>query len=157
MEKTKAKFYRASNGILGKLQNLKNTPVTLHLVHSIALPTLMYGIESMSLIKTQLTSLEHPWTRIFMKIFVTFDFNVVRQCQFFSGLLPICHYYAMRRMGFLIDISQTNNTLLCLMYELSGFSDIAHLAANYNSCTIEQFIKKYASIVPHQFRLETMT
>ena len=59
-DKQKSKFYRSANCIFAKLGNL-NTPVTLHLVHSIALPTLTYAIEALPLIKTQIISLEHPW------------------------------------------------------------------------------------------------
>ena len=41
-DKQRSKFYRSANCIFAKLGNL-NPPVTLHLVHSIALPTLTYG------------------------------------------------------------------------------------------------------------------
>jgi hypothetical protein len=63
-EKTKCKFYRATNSIFGKLEKLDNIPVTLNLVQSIALPSLTYGIEAINLNKTQILTLEHPWTRI---------------------------------------------------------------------------------------------
>ena len=66
-DNSKSKFYRAANCIFGKLEKLKNVPVTLHLVHTIAFPVLTYGIEAIPLNKTQLSSLDHPWSRIFMK------------------------------------------------------------------------------------------
>ena len=102
--------------IAGKLEKLKNVPVTLHLVHAIAFSVLTYGIEAIPLNKTQLPSLDHPWSRIFMKILSTFDQNVVQQCQFYSGLLPIRHYYVLRRMRFLFNIASTNNSLLRLVF-----------------------------------------
>jgi hypothetical protein len=39
-DKTKAKYYRAANAILGKLEKLSNVSITLHLIISIALPVL---------------------------------------------------------------------------------------------------------------------
>jgi Reverse transcriptase (RNA-dependent DNA polymerase) len=82
-DKQKAKFYRSANSIFAKLGNLQNTPVTLHLVQSIALPTLTYALEALALTKTQIVSLEHPWSRMFMKLFKTFNQAIVQQCQYY--------------------------------------------------------------------------
>ena len=45
-DKSKSKFYRAANCTFGKLDKLKNLPVTLNLVHTIAFHVLSYGIEA---------------------------------------------------------------------------------------------------------------
>ena len=66
-DKQKSKFYRSANCIFAKLENL-NPQVTIHLVHSIALPTLTYAIEALPLTKTQIISLEHPWSCMLMKV-----------------------------------------------------------------------------------------
>ena len=92
-DKQKAKFYRAANCIFARLGTLENIPITLYLVHSIALPTLTYGLEALSLTKTQILSLEHPWSRVFMKLFKTFNLTVIQQCQYFCKVLPIRHLY----------------------------------------------------------------
>ena len=72
-EKTKIKYYRASNAILAKLGKQNNATVTVHLLQSMAFPILAYALEALRLNKTKLLKLEHPWSRAFMKIFNTFD------------------------------------------------------------------------------------
>ena len=83
----KAKFYRNSNAILGKLGNQRNPAVALHLIFSIAVPVLTYGVEILCLNKTQRLSLDHPWNRTFMKIYSTFDGQIVKHkhCQLIGG------------------------------------------------------------------------
>ena len=119
-DKQKAKFYHSANSIFAKLGNLQNTPVTLHLVQSIALPTLTYALEALALTKTQIVSLEHPWSRMFMKLFKTFNQAIVQQCQYYSNLLPVRHVYTLHRMGFLAKIETSNNLLLRHIYTIAN-------------------------------------
>ena len=60
-DKQKFKFYRSANCILTKHGNL-NTPVTLHLVHSIGRRRVqnLHALEALPLTKTQIISIEHP-------------------------------------------------------------------------------------------------
>jgi hypothetical protein len=152
-DNSKSKFYRAANCIFGKLEKLKNVPVTLHLVHTIAFPILTYGIEAIPLNKTQLSSLDHPWSRIFMKMLSTFDQNIVQQCQFYSGLLPIRHYYVLRRMRFLCNIASTINSLLHLVFEINGRADIAKLSDIYN-CAPDIFKNCFQQAIKNNFMSE---
>ena len=69
----------------------------------------------MSLNKTQLLAIEHPWTRTFMKLFSTFDTNIVKHCQFYHGSLPIMYQYALRKMSFLLSLNMIDNKLLKLI------------------------------------------
>jgi len=108
-DKQKGKFFGSANCIFAKLGNLINTPVTLHHVQSIALPTLTYALEILSVTKTHMVSIEHPWSRMFMKLFKTFNLPIVQQCQYYSKLLPIQHIYTLHRMSFLTKIEGSNN------------------------------------------------
>ena len=81
-DKQKAKFYLAANYIFARLGTLENIPITLYLVPSIALPPVTYGLEALSLTKTRIISLKHPWSRMFMKLFKTFNLAVIQQCQY---------------------------------------------------------------------------
>jgi hypothetical protein len=100
-DKIKSKFYRAANGILAKIGNKDNVTVTLKLVATMALPVLTYSIESLSLNKTELNSLNHPWERSCQKLFHTFDNQIIKYCLWYNGYLPILHYYDKRSMSFL--------------------------------------------------------
>ena len=152
-DNAKSKFYRAANCIFGKLEKLKNLPVTLHLEHSIAFPVLTCGLEAIPMNKTQLSSLEHPWSRIFMKILSTFDQKIVQQCQLYSGLLPLRHYYMLRRMRFLSNILSTNNCLLRLIFQITGRSDIVKIANNYH-CVSDKFKSSFEQIIRSNFKTE---
>jgi hypothetical protein len=157
-DKQKAKFYRAANCIFAKLGNLNNIPVTLHLVHSIALPTLTYALEAISLTKTQILSLEHPWSRMVMKVFKTFDQKIVQQCQYFSDLLPIHHICTLRRMCFLLNIETSQNSLLRHIHEITNnnMNIISQLANKYNYQNVARFVENYNDIVKNQFKLESV-
>ena len=87
-DKAKAKFYRTSNAILRKLCSQRYPYVALHLIATTAVPILTYGLEALKLNKTEMASIEHPWSRTYMKIFWTFDIKIVKQCQMYV-FLPI--------------------------------------------------------------------
>ena len=80
LDRCKTKFYSSFNAIYSKLGKINNAVVTLNLVSSIALPCLLYATEAVPYNNTMFKALEHPWSRIFMKIFSTFDAAVVLQC-----------------------------------------------------------------------------
>ena len=130
---------------------LDNVPVTLHLVYSIALPILLYACEAIHLFKTQLISLEHPWSRCFMKILSTYDAVIVQQCQLYAGLLPIRDYYTIRGMKFLRKLNSTENCLLKLLYEMTGKFDIMSLAFRYGCVVEEDFKSCYDVMVRRKF------
>ena len=123
---------------------------------TIALPSLTYGIEAISLNKTQIVTLEHPWTRIFMRLLTTFDQSIVQQCQFFMGHLPIRHTYSLQRMHFLTNIASSNNNLISLLYEIFGRSDIRIIADQYN-CETVFFMNSHFKVVKRQFSNESCT
>jgi hypothetical protein len=155
-DKQKAKFYRSANCILAKLGNVNNTPVTLNLVHSIALPSLTYALEALALTKSQIISLEHPWTSMFMKIFKTFDQSIVKQCQYYFQLLPIRHIYTLQRMNFLNNLEASNNSLLCHIHTITNenHNAVGKLAVRYGYDAV-RFSEKYNLAVKNQFKLES--
>ena len=103
-EKTKIKYYRASNAILAKLGKQNNPTVTVHLLQAMAFPILAYALEALRFNKTKLIKLEYPWSRAFMKIVDTFDNSIVLQCQLFTGVLPLHHQYALHAMTFYLNL-----------------------------------------------------
>ena len=100
----------------------------------IALPCLLYGIESMNLSKTVLKSLEHPWSRVFMKIFSTFEASVISDCQYFSGYWPVEHLARCRKIKFMNSLMDSDNCVLNLMHQISAQRELAPIAAKYNVC-----------------------
>ena len=63
--------------------------MTLNLISTIALPCLLNAVEALPLTKTVLRSIEHPWSRVFMKIFQTFDAAIITDCQLYTGYTTV--------------------------------------------------------------------
>ena len=89
VEYAKRSFYRAANGILGKVGRLASEEVVLQLLRMKCIPILIYGLDVCALNKKSLQSLDFTVNRFFMKLFQTSDINIVNECQtFFSFELP---------------------------------------------------------------------
>ena len=91
--------------------------MTVHLMASIALPILTYSLEAISLSNAELGKVGHPWERTFMKLFSTFDNTVIKQCQFYTNVLPMYQYYAMRKISFLSNLPMTQNQVLQTLHD----------------------------------------
>jgi Reverse transcriptase (RNA-dependent DNA polymerase) len=106
----KSKFYRSLNAILGKLGGNCPPNVSLALIASHCTPCLLYGVSVMSLSKSELASIEHTYSRAFMKIFKTYDQHVVRACQFFSGYVNLEHQIDILKHNFLSSVTDGANS-----------------------------------------------
>ena len=89
LNQPKCKLYRSANSILSKIGNCNNSTISTQLIVSIALPVLTYGIEALSLTKSKFNVQEHSWSRMFHKIFKTFDMSVIRECQFHTTVVRL--------------------------------------------------------------------
>ena len=155
-DKTKCKFYKAANGILAKIGNKDNATVTLKLLATMALPVLTYSIESLSLNKSELNSLNHPWERSFQKLFHTFEKQIIKYCLWYNGYLPIMHYYGLRSISFLKGLEQSPNLLMRHVFNTAGQKDVSRLAKLFNSDTAG-FLTHYKKIIDADFynKIET--
>ena len=120
---------------------------------TISLPILTYSIEALSLNATELLKLDHPWCRTFMKIFSTFENTVIKQCQYFTSVLPIGYYYIIRKVTFIKNLLFTNNVVILTLYNTVAKSEISTCAAKFK-CEEHNFHWKYISIVQDHFKGE---
>ena len=100
IESAKKKFYKAANGIFSKIGNLQ-PDVILSLIKSYRLPVLLYGVESVALNRAELTRLAHPMQTVFTKIFKTYNKDILNQCHYFMGCLPVNYIADERTLLFL--------------------------------------------------------
>ena len=123
--------------------------MTLNLVASVALPCLLYAVESMQLNNVSIKCLEHPWTRVFMKVFTTFDNNTVRQCQIFTGFLSIEQMIWLRQINFNKSLESSSNSVMQVMYRHAAAREIRPIAERYqvDSATL---LRNYRSIICHE-------
>jgi len=81
--------HRYSGAIFGKVSRIANEDVLLQLLSSICMPSLMYGLEACSLVKSDLLSLDFVINRFFMKLFKTNNIDVVKTCHvYFNFEMP---------------------------------------------------------------------
>ena len=123
---------------------------------SISLPILTYAIEALSLNTTELLKLDHPWCRTFMKIFSTFDNKVIKQCQYFTNVLPIGYYYIIQKLTFINSLLLTNNAVMHTLYKTVAKDEISTYAAKFD-CEEHVFNRIYRLHVHNHFKSELMT
>ena len=82
-------FYRAANSIFSKIGRTASEEVILQIISSKCMPILMYGLETLSLQKNQLNSLDFVTNRLFIKLFRIIDIRINSLCQeLFNFELP---------------------------------------------------------------------
>ena len=129
----KSKFYASFNSIYSKLGKINNPIVTLNLVSSMSLPSLLYAVEALSLNSAFLRAVEHPWSRVFMKVFSTFDAGTVLMCQYYTGFLPVQHLARIRQFKFLDSLKSNSNLLVREIYRLFALDELRKIAEAYNA------------------------
>jgi len=87
-----------------------------------------------------------------MKVFNFFDNNIIKQCQFNTGLITVDHLFSLKSMSFLIGISTSSNSILHMLSENSN--DICILAKKYNN-SIDLLKNHNKHIILEQFRLDS--
>ena len=88
-----------------------------------------------------------------MKLFSTFDNNIVKECQFYHGLLPIMYQYALRKMCFLLNLSMINNNLLNLIANTNNSIEISLIAEKFNFDP-DLFVNNYKQTITEHFHRE---
>ena len=138
IHESKVKFFRAFNGLYHKCALAKPETVILELVNSYCKPHLLYGIESLNLLKSEINKLSNAWTCAISKIFHVTGDNVNTVCKMFDEL-PFFLVIALRKMNFLFNLKSSTNKVLYHMYCIIGCNELNLLAATYN---INMFIDK---------------
>jgi hypothetical protein len=111
--------------------------VILSLVAAHCNPVLLYGLEAMFLNKSDISSLSYPYNSVFMKIFSTFQLNVVTLCQFYSDYLPLNYYVDLRTITFYTKLRKINENQANILYNWFGKHEFDSIAAKYNILTVD--------------------
>ena len=144
IQTSRQKFFRALNGIFAQIGTRASPSVILSLVNSFCLPVLLYGIEAMSMNVKIRNALHNAFRTIFVKIFASFDHNVILNCQYFCGILPLCYRLDMRVIEFFKDLMNTTNVYLKFHFLRTGNKMLKELLKKYNvESMISTFQLKY--------------
>ena len=129
--KTKSKYFGALNSLLGKIGTKSKETLTLSLVTSKCFPILTYGLEAMRINKTQLSNLSYVYNAIFVKLFSTFKRDIIEQCQFYTGFLPLQYRYDLMRLNFLFTLNSNVVSPANTIFKLLGVEDLSLLCKKY--------------------------
>lgn len=137
LDNARKRFYIASNSILSKVCK-DQIDVVLSLVASYCTPVLLYGLDAVTLNKTDSSRLNNPFNMIFSKLFGTFDKSIIKSCQHYCGYLPFSLLLDMKILRFMKKIAdmQNINSVVFNLFKMSGEGEFRIIAMKYN-ITIE--------------------
>ena len=78
LQAVRQKFFRALNGIFGKIGVHSSVSVTLSLVNSFCVPILAYGMEAFNFTRSMYGDLEAAYTAVFSKNFGSYVKQVIK-------------------------------------------------------------------------------
>jgi len=108
------KSFRACS-FFAKIGRVASEEVTLQLIKVKCLPVLLYRLEACPLTKSDLQSLDFVIKRLFVKLFTTKNFEIVKYCQeYFGFALPSVLWAKTIDCRKLLDV------------QLSGKTDFGH-------------------------------
>jgi exonuclease III len=111
LEYPKRSFYRSANAIFGKIGHIASEEVVLELIVKKCVPVLLYGLEACVLNITQKRSLNFTFNRLLMKLFTTFDINIISDVIFYFGLSEPSKLLEQRQLKFTNKYSNDINML----------------------------------------------
>jgi len=106
--------------------------VTLSLISTNCNPILLYGVESLRLTKTDVGTLSHPYNSAYMKLFQSFNKQVITMCQFYCGELPLEQLIHIRTMNFYLKLNTFDFSPASLLFQWFGKQDYDAIAFKYN-------------------------
>ena len=77
-------------------------------------------------------SLESAYSAAFSKIFGSYDKFVIRNCQFYSGVLPFCYKMDISRLKFYANLRITDNISVRTLFNWCGSQEFSELLSKYH-------------------------
>ena len=91
------------------------------------MPCLLYGTEALSLNSSVIKTLDNPWSRVFMKIFSTFDITKLLNYANLTQGKSIDHLLRLRKLKFLNKLCNHNNVWLKCFYTCIGSNELSFI------------------------------
>jgi hypothetical protein len=123
-------FFSQFNSIYSKIGSV-SPAVILSLLSAYSLPTLLYGIESIVLLNKDIQRCSLAYDRAFMKIFATYNNDVIRHCQFYSGHLPLANIIDLRKINFLTNLKTCVDADFCNIFSIEINDELIGLYNKY--------------------------
>ena len=130
LQTMRQKYFKALNGIFGKVGVKSSIAVSLSLINSFCVPLLIYGLDAIKLAKSGYSGLEAAYTAAFAKIFGSYDRSIILNCQFFCNYMPMIYRIDLKRMNFLYGLQKLNFSMQ-MLYCRFGRIDLCDLLVKY--------------------------
>ena len=132
MQISRQKFFCASNSIFGKIGTRSPLNCYSALINSHCMPLLTYGMEAITLCKSEVNSLISAYMSCWGKILGTFDNNIINECLFYCNVLPIEYCIDRSKLLLLRQIANSQNENLVNLFEIHGKPTLINLMTKYN-------------------------
>src|SRR5258708_8401544 len=106
-------------------------PLILKIVSTNCNPSLLYGLEACPVTNRQVQSLSYPFNSVYMKLFKSFNANVIKQVQYFSGYLPLSFLLDLRKVVFYYDLLYFDQSPASTLFKWFRGEDMSRLLALY--------------------------
>ena len=123
LDHCKRQFYIAFNSVYSKVGGIGKEDVIIHLLKTKCLPRLLYGLEAVPLLKSQINSLEYVISCALIKIFKTKSKEILFDCMTYFNVEKIESVLDRRRNSFLSKIKAKclhNNILYYVIENMTG-------------------------------------
>ena len=125
-DNNKKSFYRAFNGVYGKVGRCASEEVVIKLINAKYVPILLYGMDACPLLVSDSRSVDFIVNRIFMKIFKTTDIDIVKECQLMFGFELLSHVIVKRKINFFNRFLASEN-IICKVLRSFVFDELTSL------------------------------
>ena len=134
LQNNRQKFFIATNGIFGKIGTRAPLDLILSLIDTFCIPVLFYGLEVLSLSKSDRSklTLEFAYSTVFHKLFQVKDKENINLCQYYTGCLPVSCRLDLRKLNFLRGLNDMKDSLPCILSELITSDEYCKLMNCYD-------------------------
>ena len=131
LDEGRTSFYRSFNCIFSKIGS-ESPAVILSLLSAYCLPVITYGLDAINVSARDMQRLNLAYTRSFMKIFSSYDNLVIKQCQYYSGCLPLNYIVNLRKFNFLSNVCDCLDNEMLAIFKSSIDIELSKIGKLYN-------------------------
>ena len=153
LQSVKQSFFRAANGVLGKIGCMDNPAVALSLINSFCLPILLYGMEGLDLNNSTRSAIDFVYNSVFCKLFDTKDSLTIAMCQFYSGNLPASYLLDLRSFNFYTSLNYLISCPSLLLHNMVNLQALERIRSRYSIGSDVTSVNSRKEILWNHFRL----
>ena len=115
---SRRKFFRAANGILSKCKGKLSDMSVLHLINMKCKPFLLYALEAVLLLKSELASVQSDMNMVYYKNFNVHEMESVALINEIADIRSCGTEYELQRTRYLTNLKRSGN---CVVRALASF------------------------------------